>query len=127
MDEQMITAVKNWLDAVMPAVVEALVNLLPEDHLLAMGNEEGIHGPYFVELEEFNAPITAINFFVIVVNDLMMMATTADFREARTDTPPELRFDSVFRVAEFPVSISSEEHISQLVNRVLDLYKESLN
>ena len=55
----MIDAVKSWLEAIMPAVVETLVANLTVEALHEMGKEEGIHGPIVVNLEEFCAPIRA--------------------------------------------------------------------
>lgn len=86
MDEKMIDAVKNWLEAIMPAVVETLVASLTVEAFHEMGKEEDIHGSIAVNLEEFRAPITAINFYTMVVEDGMMVATTADIKGADEDT-----------------------------------------
>ena len=122
MDEKMISAVKNWLENVMPAVVETLVACLTEEVLRDMGKEEGVHGPIAVNLEEFRAPITAINFYVIVVDDGMMLATTADVKEA--SVAPEIGFDMFFPIADFSESIADGEHLKKLVNCVLEQYKK---
>jgi len=122
MDDKMIDAVKNWLEAIMPAVVETLVANLTVEALHEMGKEEGIHGPIAVNLEEFRAPITAINFYTMVVEDGMMLATTADIKGAEDNTP-EIGFDMFFPIAEFAESIADEEHVQQLVNQVLEQYK----
>lgn len=87
-----------------------------------MGKEEGIHGPVSVKLEEFRAPINAINFYTIVVEDGMMLATTADIKGAEGNAP-EIGFDMFFPIAEFAETIADEEHVQQLVNRVLEQYK----
>lgn len=122
MDEKMINAVKNWLEAIMPAVVETLVANLTEEALHEMGKEEGIHGPISVNLEEFRAPITAINFYTMVVHEGMMLATTADIKGAE-DNAPEIGFDMFFPITEFAKSIADEEHVQQLANKVLKLYE----
>lgn len=122
MDDKKINAVKNWLEAIMPAVVETLVANLTVEALHEMGKEEGIHGPIAVNLEEFRAPITAINFYTMVVEDGMMLATTADIKGAEDNTP-EFRFDMFFSIAEFAETIADEEHVRQLVNQVLEQYK----
>ena len=122
MDDKMINAVKNWLEAIMPAVVETLVANLTEEALHEMGKEEGIHGPITVNLEEFHAPITAINFYTIVVEDGMMLATTADIKGVE-DKTPEIGFDMFFPIAEFAETIADEEHVLLLVNRMLEQYK----
>ena len=119
MDDKMIDAVKNWLEAIMPAVVETLVANLTEEALHEMGKEEGIHGPIAVNLEEFRAPITAINFYTMVVEDGMMLATTADIKGAEDNTP-EIGFDMFFPIAEFAETVADEEHVQELVNRVLE-------
>ncbi len=122
MEDRMINAVKNWLETIMPAVVETLVVNLTVEALHEMGKEEGIHGPIAINLEEFRAPITAINFYTMVVDEGMMLATTADIKDAE-DNAPEIGFDMFFPILEFAESIADEEHVQQLVNRVLDLYK----
>lgn len=122
MDDKKINAVKNWLETIMPAVVETLVANLTEEALHKMGKEEGIHGPIIVNLEEFRAPITAIKFYTMVVDDGMMLATTADIKGTEGNTP-EIGFDMFFPVAKFAETISDEEHVQQLVSRVMVQYK----
>lgn len=124
MNDKKINAVKNWLEAIMPAVVETLVANLTVEALHEMGKAEGIHGPITVNLEEFRAPITAIKFYTMVVEDGMMLATTANIKGAEDNTP-EIGFDMFFPVAEFAETIADEEHVQQLVNRVLEQYKIS--
>lgn len=121
MDEKMIDTVKIWLEAIMPAVVETLVDTLTEEALLGMGKEEGVHGPLVVNLEEFRAPVTAINFYTIVVNDLMMLAVTANVK----DYTPDIKFDFVFRISDFAESISADENMQKLVNRIIEIYEEA--
>ena len=121
----MINAVKNWLEAIMPSVVEMYVEEHTEDVLHEMGMEEGIHGPFIINLEECNAPVTAIN-FALVVNDIMMFAATADVKNAREGYVPDIKFEFVFRVAEFADSVSTDEIMQKLVNRVIEICKEAL-
>ena len=122
MEEKMIESVKNWLEAIMPAVVETLVANLTNEALHEMSKEEGIHGPITVNLEEFRAPVTAINFYTMVVEDGMMLATTADIKGVENSTS-EIGFDMFFPIAEFAKTIADEEHVQQLVNQVLKQYK----
>ena len=122
----MINAVKNWLEAIIPAVVETLVASLTENMLHEMSKEEGIHGPITVNLEEFRAPVTAINFYTIVANDLMMLATTANIKDAHEGYLPDIKFDFVFRLPDFAESISVEENVKKLVNRLTEIYKEAV-
>ena len=121
MDEKMINAVKQWLEAIMPAVVETLANILPEDALREMGNEEGVHGPVSVDLEEFGAPITAIDFYVVVVEDTLLLATAAKIKDC--DEKPKLAFDMFFTIADFATTIADDKHVSQLADTVLGQYK----
>ena len=123
MDEKMINAVKQWLEAIMPAVVETLTNILPEDALREMGNEEGVHGPVSVDLEEFRAPITAIDFYVVVVEDTLLLATAARIKDC--DEKPNLSFDMFFTIADFATTIADDEHVGQLVDTVLEQYKSA--
>lgn len=97
-----------------------------DDVLREMGKEEGIHGPFIINLEECNAPVSAINFFAIVVNDIMMFATTADIKNAREGYVPDIKFEFVFRIADFAESISTEENVQKLVSRVINICKEAL-
>ena len=123
MEDRMIIAVQNWLNAIMPAVVETLVATLTEETLREMAKEEGIHGPVDIDLEEFRAPIKAIKFYTIVVNDGLMLATDATIDGASADAEPQLSFDMFFPISKFAESISDEEHIQQLVDHVMELYK----
>lgn len=123
MDNKMMDAVKNWLEAIMPAVVEMLVANLTLDVLCDMGKEQGIHGPISINLEEFRAPITAIHFYTMVVNDGMMLATIAKVKGADEETTPEIGFDMFLPISDFADSIKDEEHQQQLVNRILEQYK----
>ena len=91
-----------------------------------MGKEKGIHGPIAVNLEEFRAPVTAINFYTIVVNELMMLAATANIKDAHEGYVPDIKFDFAFRIHDFADSISTEENVQNLVNRVIVIYKEAL-
>ena len=125
MDDKMIKAVKNWLEAIMPVVVETLVANLTEDVLHDMGKEEDIHGPMAVDLEEYRAPITAINFYTVVVDDGMMLATTVDVKGTK-EIQPEIGFDMFFPIADFAEAITDEEHIQRLVNQVLEQYKRAV-
>ena len=126
MEEKMITAVKNWLEAIMPSVVGMYVEEHTEDVLREMGKEEGIHGPFIINLEECKAPVTAINFFAIVVNDIMMFAATADVKNVREEYVPDIKFEFVFPVSDFAKSVSTEENVQKLVCRVIEIYKEAL-
>lgn len=124
MEEKKIEAVKRWLEAIMPAVVETLVASLTEEVLHDMGKEEGIHGPIAVNLEEFRAPITAINFYTIVVEDGMMLATTADVNGKNIF--PGISFDMFFPITDFATSIVNEEHVQQLVDLVFGQFKKTV-
>lgn len=124
MDDKMFNAVKSWLEVVMPAVVETFVANLTKETLYEMGKEDGVHGPIVVNLEEFHAPITAINFYTVVVEDVMMLATTADVKGAEGNAP-KINFDMFFPIADFTETIVNEEHVQQLVNRVLKQYKKA--
>lgn len=120
----MITAVQNWLNAIMPAVVETLIGSLTEETLREMAKDEGIHGPVDVDLEEFRAPIKAIKFYTMVVDDGLMLATDATIDSASDDVEPQLSFDMFFPISKFAELISDEEHIQQLVDHVMELYKK---
>ncbi len=127
MNENMINAVKNWLDSVMPMVVDVLAEHLTEETLHEMCKEEGIHGPIMVNLKECQAPISAINFYVLINDDSLMLATTADMTDADEDEDqtPNIEFDMFFTIQEFATSIKDENHIQYLKDRVLELYKKA--
>ncbi len=126
MEEKMINAVKSWLETIMPAVVETLITNLTEEVLCDMGKEQGIHGPIVINLEEFRAPITAIHFFVMVIDDGMMLATNATIKGASDNITPEIGFDMFFPISDFAESIADEGHVSQMINRVLELYIKAM-
>ncbi len=125
MDNNMVNAVSNWLDSIMPMVVDVLAGHLTEETLLEMGREGGIHGPITVNLKECQAPITAINFHVLINDESLMLATTADMTDADDDDSPKIDFDMFFTIPDFATSIKDENHIQYLKDRVLELYKKA--
>ena len=119
----MVNAVENWLEKIMPAVVETLSMNWTEEVLHKMGEETGIHGPFSVDLEEFRAPITGINFYAMVVENTMMLAVTADIRNADEGDKPNVKFDMVLPVNGFAAAISDEKNFGKLVSQILEQYK----
>lgn len=120
----MTESIKKWLESIMPTVVGAIVEYLTEETLFAFGVEEGIHGPITINLEEFHAPITAINYYVIVVGDGMMLATAAVFEGQEEGCGPDIEFDMFFPISEFATSFFEEESIQQMIDRVIRQYEK---
>lgn len=124
MANDMHTAVQRWLTHIMPDVVTTLLRSLTKDLLLDISKEEGVHGPYSIDIEELRGPITRINFYVMVVPPSMMMATTATFRDAPEDYTPPLNFDMFFFIEDFPSEITDAEHLQQLVDTLTSQFQE---
>lgn len=121
MDENMTNKVKHWLEHIMPLVVNTLIEALPVEKLQKMSQETGVHGPVSVNLEEFHAPVTKINFYLTVVDDSMLLATTSCIDGAAEE--PSLSFDMFFPIADFANTITDEAHLAQLADTVFKQYQ----
>lgn len=122
MEKELTEALGKWLEAVTPLVVETLTEILTPENLLEMGNEEGVHGPLVINMEQFRAPITGVNFYVMVVEDTMMLATTIRTKE---ESLGDICFDMVFSTSAFPEDIKKEENVKTIKDRILELYKQN--
>lgn len=123
MEKELTEALGKWLEAVTPLVVETLTEILTPENLLEMGNEEGVHGPLVINMEQFRAPITGVNFYVMVVEDTMMLATT--IRTKEEESLGDICFDMVFSTSAFPEDIKKEENVKTIKDRILELYKQN--
>lgn len=125
MNEELITSVKVWLERIMPSVVETLVGALTPETLAEMGKGQGIHGPITIDLEEFAAPITAINFFVMVQSEVVLLATTAVVKDAPEDFNPPIQFGSVFTIDKFAKEFVSKNNQKRLVKDLVEQFKST--
>ena len=123
MEKELTEALGKWLEAVTPLVVETLTEILTPKNLSDMGNEEGVHGPLVINLEQFRAPITGVNFYVMVVEDTMMLATT--IRTKEEESLGDICFDMVFTTSAFPEDIKKEENVKTIKDRILELYEQN--
>lgn len=123
MEKELTEALGKWLEAVTPLVVETLTEILTHENLSEMGNEEGVHGPLVINMEQFRAPITGVNFYVMVVEDTMMLATT--IRTKEEESLGDICFDMVFSTSAFPEDIKKEENVKTIKDRILELYKQN--
>ena len=123
MEKELTEALGKWLEAVTPLVVETLTEILTPENLSEMRNEEGVHGPLVINMEQFRAPITGVNFYVVVVEDTMMLATT--IRTKEEESLGDICFDMVFSTSAFPEDIKKEENVKAIKDRILELYEQS--
>lgn len=124
MNEELIESVKEWLEDIMPSVVENLTGeVLTPETLSEMGKEQAIHGPITIDLEEFAAPITAINFFVMVQSEVVLLATTSVVKDAPEDFNPPIQFGSVFTIDKFAKEFVSKNNQKRLVKDLVEQYK----
>lgn len=123
MEKELTEALGKWLEAVTPLVVETLTEILTPENLSEMGNEEGVHGLLVINMEQFRAPITGVNFYVMVVEDTMMLATT--IRTKEEESLGDICFDMVFSTSAFPENIKKEENVKTIKDRILELYKQN--
>ena len=123
MEKELTEALGKWLEAVTPLVVETLTEILTPENLSEMGNEEGVHDPLVINMEQFRAPITGVNFYVMVVEDTMMLATT--IRTKEEESLGDICFDMVFSTLAFPEDIKKEENVKTIKDRILELYKQN--
>lgn len=122
MEKGLIEAMGKWLEAVTPLVVETLTEILTPETLSEMGNEDGVHGPLVINMEQFRAPITGVNFYVMVVEDTMMLATT--IRTKEKGSLGDICFDMVFTTSSFPEDIKKEENMKTIKDRILKLFEQ---
>ena len=113
----------KWLEAVTPLVAETLTEILTPATLSDMGNEEGVHGPLVINMEHFRAPITGVNFYVMVVEDTMMLATT--IRTKENESLGDICFDMVFTTSAFPEDIKKQENLKTIKDRILELFEQN--
>ena len=118
-----LIALEKWLNAVFPLVTDALVDILTPETLTEMSNEQGVHVPIVIGLEEFRAPITGLNFYVMVVEETMMFATT--IRTKENDSCGDISFDMVFTTTAFPDEINQEENQNMIKDRILKLFEQN--
>lgn len=123
MEKELTEALGKWLGAVTPLVVETLTEILTPENLSEMRKEEGVHGPLVINMEQFRAPITGVNFYVVVVEDTMMLATT--IRTKEEESLGDICFDMVFTTSAFPEDIKKEENVKAIKDRILELYEQS--
>lgn len=123
MEKGLTEVMGKWLEAVTPLVVETLVEILTPETLSEIGNEEGVHGPFVINMEQFRAPITGVNFYVMVVEDTMMLATT--IRTKEKESLGDTCFDMVFTTSAFPEDIKNEENVKTMKDRILELFEQN--
>ncbi len=119
MCKEMINALKKWLENVMPMVVGVLADTMRDDVLLNMSSQNGIQGPFQVDLKEYGAPVTAIRFYMIFQEDGMLLGTSALFKADGEDVPGRIDFNCFFITSEFTTSIVDDEHVDILVSSVM--------
>ena len=83
MNNDFKNAVKGWLEAIMPSVTATIADVLTPEALRECAKEEAIHGLYTINIDEYNGPITAIAFHVVVVDEIAMLAVNATIRSFR--------------------------------------------
>lgn len=123
MEKELTEALGKWLEAVTPLVAETLTEILTPETLSEMENEEGVHGPLVINMEQFRAPITGVNFYVMVVEETMMLATT--IRTKENESLGDICFDMVFATSAFPEDIKKQESLKTIKDRILELFEQN--
>ena len=118
MDNEFKSAVKGWLEAIMPSVAATIAEVLTPETLRECAKEEAIHGPYSIDIDEFEGPVTAIAFHVMVVNEMAMVAVNGTIRD-NEDFSSEMKFDMLFSCDELSEKIQDEEHLATIVDDLL--------
>ena len=116
-------AVKGWLEAIMPSIAATIADVLTPEILRECAKEEAIHGPYTINIDEYNGPITAIAFHVVVVNEIAMFAVNAIIRN-NEEFSSAIKFDMVFSCDEFVEKIQEDEQLATLVSDLLAQVEE---
>lgn len=118
MDNEFKSEVKEWLEAIMPSVAATIAEVLTPETLRECAKEEAIHGPYSIDIDELEGPVTAIAFHVMVVNEMAMVAVNGTIRD-NEDFSSEMKFDMLFSCDELEEKIQDETHIAYLVEDLL--------
>lgn len=118
MDNEFKSEVKEWLEAIMPSVAATIAEVLTPETLRECAKEESIHGPYSIDIDELEGPVTAIAFHVMVVNEMAMVAVNGTIRD-NEDFSSEMKFDMLFSCDELEEKIQDETHIAYLVEDLL--------
>lgn len=127
MDNKLLEAVKTWLEGLMPSVAESLGEMLTTEELAEMGAESAINGPVTLDLSNMQAPITALNFFVMVKKNTALLAVTADIKDAPDDYNPPLRFNHFFpSISRFAADVADDENMSKMVDDIIEQCKDVL-
>ena len=123
MNNDFKNAVKGWLEAIMPSVAATIADVLTPEALRECAKEEAIHGPYTINIDEYNGPITAIAFHVVVVDEIAMFAVNAIIRN-NEEFSSGIKFDMVFSCDEFVEKIQEDEQLATLVSDLLAQVEE---
>lgn len=127
MDNEFKSAVKEWLEAIMPSVSATIAEVLAPETLREFAREEAIHGPYTIDIDELQGPVTAITFHVMVVNEMAMVAVNGTIRD-NEEFSAEMKFNMLFSCDELAEKIQDEEHLATIVEDLLtqveDGYRE---
>lgn len=118
MDNEFKSAVKGWLEAIMPSVTATIAEVLTPEILRECAKEEAIHGPYTIDIDELEGPVTAIAFHVMVVNEMAMVAVNGTIRD-NEDFSSEMKFDMLFSCDELAEKIQDEEHLATIADDLL--------
>ena len=123
MNNNFKNAVKGWLEAIMPSVAATIAAVLTPAALRECAKEEAIHGPYTINIDEYNGPITAIAFHVVVVDEIAMLAVNATIRN-NEEFSSAIKFDMIFSCDESVEKIQEDEQLATLVSDLLAQVEE---
>lgn len=118
MDYEFKSAVKEWLEAIMPSVAATIADVLTPEILRECAKEEAINGPYTIDIDELAGPVTAIAFHVMVVNEMAMLAVKGTIRD-NEEFSTEMKFDMLISCDELAEKIQEEEYLATLVDDLL--------
>ena len=103
----METALREWLKSIIPSIMESLADDLTIDVLTEMSKKEGIKGPIFIA----------------IVENTMLMATTADIEGTPKNYKPELKFSHFFTFEEFHTAIKKEKFQDEIIDILIKQIK----
>lgn len=125
MDSKTHSAITRWLAHNMPDVAATLVRMLTPEVIAGIAQKEAICGPYTVNIEELQGPITAIKFYVMSAGDSLMLAVAPTIKGAPDTDRPQLSFNFFFMVEDFPNEIGNEENCANMVDDLVKQCEES--
>ena len=123
-----ILALCRELETAMPLAVAALLGSLNMEAFHEMSLTEGVHGPIAINIEDWELPINAICFYLMVnerseTDGTIVLAARPRIKDENGEFRESFgyRFSTVLHYDNIR-ALTDEQHIRQLVDEVIEQY-----